>query len=140
MAFRTVNYRHSRNRGSECQSRRKSPSESLGQDGIIDIPPGLEGLVRTALELADVVIIPTRVGGVEVARAQKTIAMISDDVRYGLVIVSSKPQTRDYRESVSAWAEVGAKVLGVVPERVAIAAGPDADLFDSGMEDYELIC
>ena len=103
---------------------------------IIDTPPGHENLVRSSLELADVVVIPTRVGGVEVARAQTTIAMIPNGVPYGLVIASARPWTRDYRESVAAWNEVGARVLGMVPERVSIASGPDADLSDDGIESY----
>lgn len=106
---------------------------------IIDTPPGHEGLVRVALELADVVVIPTRVGGVEVARAQTTIAMIPNGIPYGLVIASARPYTRDFRESVAAWTEIGATVLGMVPERVGIAAGPDAELNDDGIEAYGLI-
>lgn len=110
--------------------------KASGATTIIDTPPGHETLVRVALELADVVIIPTRVGGIEVARAQTTIAMIPNGIAYGLVIASARPHTRDYRESVAAWVEVGATVLGMVPERVAIAAGPDSNLSDNGIEAY----
>lgn len=106
---------------------------------IIDTPPGHEGLVRASLELADAVIIPTRVGGVEVARAQTTIAMIPYGVPYGLIIASARVWTRDYRESVGAWVEIGSNVLGMVPERVGIAAGPDSDLSLDGIEAYESI-
>lgn len=106
---------------------------------IIDTPPGHEGLVRASLELADVVIIPTRVGGVEVARAQTTIAMIPNGVPHGLVIASARSWTRDFRESVAAWNEVGTKILGFIPERVGIAAGPDAELSDDGIEIYGLV-
>jgi chromosome partitioning protein len=106
---------------------------------IVDTPPGHEGLVRAALELAHVVIIPTRVGGVEVARVQTTIAMIPNGVPYGLVIASARTWTRDFRETVMAWTEVGTKVLGVVPERVSIASGPDAELHPDGIEAYGMV-
>lgn len=117
----------------------RAVTKASGRTIIIDTPPGHEGLVRVALELADVVVIPTRVGGVEVARAQATIAMIPDGIPYGLVIASARSWTRDYRESVGAWVEIGSNVLGMVPERVSIAAGPDADLSLDGIEAYESI-
>lgn len=110
-----------------------------GRTVIIDTPPGHEGLVRASLELADVVVIPTRVGGIEVSRAQATIAMIPDGVPYGLIIASARAHTRDYRESVGAWTEVGVRVLGIVPERVSIASGPDADLSDDCIKASGLI-
>ena len=114
-------------------------SKASGGTVIIDTPPGHEGLVRASLELADVVVIPTRVGGIEVARAQTTIAMITNGVPFGLVVASARPWTRDFRESVAAWNEVGARVLGMVPERVSIASGPDAGLSDDGIESYGLV-
>lgn len=117
----------------------RAVGKASGVVTIIDTPPGHEGLVRAALELADSVVIPTRVGGVEVARAQTTIAMIPNGIPYGLVIASARPYTRDFRESVTAWTEVGATVLGMVPERVAIAAGPDAELSDDSIEAYGLV-
>ena len=86
-----------------------------GRTTIIDTPPGHEGLVRTALERADVVVIPTRVGGVEVGRVQTTIATVPSGTPFGLVIVSARTWTRDFRETVAAWKKIGVKVLGVVP-------------------------
>lgn len=113
--------------------------KAQGKTVIVDTPPGHEGLVRAALEFADVVIIPTRVGGVEVARVQTTIAMIPNGTPFGLVIASARTWTRDFRETVMAWNEVGTKVLGVVPERVSIASGPDAELYPDGIEAYSLV-
>lgn len=114
-------------------------AKASGKTVIVDTPPGHEGLVRAALELADVVIIPTRVGGVEVGRVQTTISMIPNGIPHGLVITSARPWTRDFRETVTAWDEIGAKILGVVPERVSIAAGPDAELHPDGIETYGLV-
>ena len=113
--------------------------KASGKTVIVDTPPGHEGLVRAALELADVIVIPTRVGGVEVARVQTTIAMIPNGVPFGLVIVSARTWTRDFRETVTAWGEVGVKILGVVPERVSIALGPDAGLHPDGIEAYGFV-
>ncbi len=113
--------------------------KALSKTVIVDSPPGHEGLVRAALELADVVIIPTRVGGVEVARVQTTIAMIPNGTPFGLVIVSARKWTRDFRETVAAWSEVGVKVLGAIPERVSIASGPDAGLHPDGLEAYGFV-
>ena len=50
--------------------------KAQGKTVIVDTPPGHEGLVRAALELADVVIIPARVGG---GRSCKS----PDDNRHG---------------------------------------------------------
>ena len=91
------------------------------------------------MELTDVVIIPTRVGGVEVARVQTTIAMIPNGVPFNLVIVSARTWARDFRETVTAWTEVGKKVLGTIPERVSIASGPDAGLHPDSIEAYGFV-
>ena len=110
--------------------------KAIDKQVIIDTPPGHEGLVRAALEVADVVIIPTRVGGVEVSRVQTTIAMIPMGIPYGLLITSVRPRTRDFRETVMAWEEIGTKILGAIPERVSIAAGPDGKLHTDGIEAF----
>jgi len=117
----------------------RAVEKASGVTVVIDTPPGHEGLVRASLERADVVVIPTRVGGIEVARAQTTISMIPNGVPFGLVIASARAHTRDYRESVAAWNEVGTPVLGMVPERVSIASGPDAGFSEDGLEAYGLI-
>ena len=113
--------------------------KASGKTVIIDTPPDHEGLVRAALELSDAVIIPTRVGGVEVARVQTTIAMVPVGIPYGLVITSARTWTKDFRETISAWTEIGTNVLGVVPERVSIASGPDAELLPDGIEAHGFI-
>jgi len=113
--------------------------KASGNTVIVDTPPGHEGLVRAALELSDVVIIPARVGGLEVARVQTTIAMVPVGIPYGLVITSARTWTKDRRETLTEWTEVGTKILGVVPERVAIASGPDAELHPDGIEAHGFI-
>ena len=50
------------------------------------------------------------------------------------MVSSARPWTRDFRETLDIWAEQGVPVWGVVPERVGIAAGPDAELHLDGLE------
>lgn len=126
----------------------EAPSERLitraveladGMTAIIDTPPGSERLLRAALDAADVVIIPTRVGGVEVSRVQATIGMLSPQQRYGLVIVAARQNTRDYRDTLDGWQEAGIEVWGSVPERVGIAAGPNQRLVPDGLTVYRAV-
>jgi chromosome partitioning protein len=103
---------------------------------IVDSPPGNERLIGVALERADVVIIPTRVGGVEWPRVDVVRKMVPRRTPYGLVICSARTFTRDYDETVQYWGEQGVPVWATIPERVAIASGPDRALSDDGMESY----
>ena len=103
---------------------------------IVDSPPGNERLIGVALERADVVIIPTRVGGVEWPRVDVVRGMVPRRTPYGLVICSARTFTRDYDETVQYWNEQGVPVWGTIPERVAIASGPDRPLSPDGMEAY----
>ena len=43
----------------------------------------------------------------------------------GLVVCSARTYTRDYHEAVANWEDEEADIWGTVPERVAIAQGPD---------------
>ena len=43
---------------------------------------------------------------------------------------------RDYQEALADWEEAGARIWGTVPERVAIAAGPERWLAFDGIEAY----
>lgn len=126
----------------------EAPSERLvargvelaaGLSVVIDTPPGSERLLRAALEAVDVVIIPTRVGGVEVSRVQATIAMLSPHHRYGLVIVAARQNTRDFRDTRDGWQDAGVEVWGTVPERVGIAAGPNERLLPDGLTAYRVV-
>jgi chromosome partitioning protein len=123
----------------------EAPSERLlaravelggGATVIVDTPPGAERIVRAALAEVDVVVIPTRAGSLEVSRVQATLGMIPAGVRHGLVVVAARTRTRDYRETVPAWEEAGVEVWGTVPERVAVAAGPEGPLEADAMEAY----
>jgi chromosome partitioning protein len=112
--------------------------DSLNHDRVVvvDGPPGNERLIKAALDRADVVVVPTRVGGVEWPRVDVVREMIPRRTPYGLVICSARTFTRDYDETVHYWTERGVAVWATIPERVAIAAGPDRSLSDDGFDAY----
>ena len=123
----------------------EAPSERLvaravdlgtGSFVIVDTPPGSERVVRAVLGKVDVVVIPTRAGTLEVSRVQATLGMIPVGVPHGLVVIAARVQTRDYRETVTAWEDSGLPVWGSIPERVAVAAGPDAPLSAEALDLY----
>jgi chromosome partitioning protein len=110
----------------------------IGDDEIVvvDTPPGNERLLGRALEWATIVLVPTRVGGVETTRVEAVLDMVPKRVAVGLVICSARTFTRDYHEALATWAEAGVPVWGTVAERVAIAAGPDDRLSVDGLDAY----
>jgi chromosome partitioning protein len=103
---------------------------------VVDTPPGHDRLLAKALEYADVVVLPTRVGGVEAPRVDAVLAMIPRDIPVGLVVCSARTYTRDYQELVDSWSGALERVWGSVPERVTIAQGPLARLAADGLEAY----
>jgi chromosome partitioning protein len=92
-----------------------------------------------AIERADVVVVPTRIGGVETARAEAVLDLVPRKVPVGLVICSARTYTRDYQDVVAAWSEAGIAVWGSVPERVTIATGPEGSLSPDGMDAYRSV-
>jgi chromosome partitioning protein len=112
--------------------------DRLDSDGVavVDTPPGHERLLGKALERATVVVIPTRVGGVETPRAAAVLEMVPDGTPFGLVICSARVFTRDYHATLADWADAGVRVWGTVPERVAIATGPAGQLSLDGLDAY----
>jgi chromosome partitioning protein len=123
---------------------REAPSErllrkALGQDGdgtvvIVDTPPGSERLTMAAVAGGDVVIVPTRIGGVEGERLTTTLDLVPPGIPAGVVVSSARPFTRDFKDAVAEWAEQEVPVWGVVPERVGIAAGPEMELHPEGLD------
>jgi len=115
--------------------------ERLDDDAVavVDTPPGHDRLLAKALNYADVVVLPTRVGGVEAPRVDAVLAMIPRDIPVGLVICSARTYTRDYQDLVETWSGGVERVWGSVPERVTIAQGPQARLAVDGLEAYRPI-
>lgn len=119
-------------------------TKALGKvegDGVavVDTPPGNERLLAKALERADVVIVPARVGAVETPRVEAVLGMVPDGTPVGLVICSARTFTRSYQDAVAEWSQAGVSVWGTVPERVAIAAGPLASLWQDGVDAYRKV-
>ena len=107
--------------------------------GIVDSPPGNERMLESAMSVADCVVIPTRVGGVETARAEAVFDMVPRKTPAGLVICSARTYTRDYQDAMTAWREAEVPVWGSVPERVTIAAGPEDYLAADGLDSYRSV-
>ncbi|HEX6419693.1 MAG TPA: ParA family protein [Acidimicrobiales bacterium] len=103
---------------------------------VVDTPPAHEQMLARAIGRASAVVIPTRVGGVETSTATAVLDMVPAGVPAGLVICSARTYTRDYHETLANWQDEEAPVWGTVPERVAIAQGPDGYLAADGLEAY----
>jgi chromosome partitioning protein len=106
---------------------------------IVDTPPGDDRLVQAAINSADAVIIPTRAGGVEYPRVAVTLAMIPTRTSRGLLIAAARLGTNDLEETIAWWKGENVPVWGVIPERVGIAAGPEARLYRDGLAEYETV-
>jgi chromosome partitioning protein len=106
---------------------------------VVDTPPGNERLLAKAIDVADAVVVPTRIGGVETARVEAVLDLVPRNLPVGLVICSARTYTRDYQDVVAAWVEANVPVWGTVPERVAIAAGPEGWLSLDGLESYKTV-
>src|SRR5437588_10008320 len=103
---------------------------------VVDLPPGDERLVQAAIGAADAIVIPTRAGGVEYARVGYTLSMIPAKTARGIVITAARLGTNDLQEALDWWKGENVPIWGVVPERVGIAAGPEARLCRDGREEY----
>ena len=107
--------------------------------GIVDTPPGDERLVQSAINSADAVVIPTRAGGVEYARVAVTLEMIPKATPRGVIIAAARLGTNDLDDAIAWWKAENVAVWGVIPERVGIAAGPEARLYRDGLAEYDAV-
>jgi chromosome partitioning protein len=106
---------------------------------VVDLPPGDERLVQAAIGAADAVVIPTRAGGVEYGRVAYTVEFIPAKTPRGIVITSARLGTNDLQEAIDWWTEERVPIWGVIPERVGIAAGPEARLYRDGLDEYRRV-
>jgi chromosome partitioning protein len=106
---------------------------------IVDTPPGDERLVQSAINAADAVVVPTRAGGVEFSRVVVTLGMIPAKTARGVVICAARLGTNDLEETIAWWKAEKVPVWGVIPERVGIAAGPEARLYREGLDEYDKV-
>jgi chromosome partitioning protein len=105
--------------------------------GVVDVAPGDERLSQSAITSADVVVIPTRAGGVEFSPVLKTLEMVPSKTPRGVVICAARLGTNDLDETIAWWRSERVPIWGVIPERVGIAAGPEARLYREGLERYD---
>jgi chromosome partitioning protein len=103
---------------------------------VIDTPPGDHRLLGAAIASADAVVVPTRAGGVELSPALQTLDLVPAKTPHGVVIVSARFGTNDLDDTIAWWREQKTPIWGVVPERVAIASGPESRLSREGLDLY----
>jgi chromosome partitioning protein len=122
----------------EAPSERTLSRAMRGEEGVVvvDLPPGDERLVQAAIGAADAVVIPTRAGGVEFGRVAYTLELIPSKTARGIVITAARFGTNDLQETIDWWSVEKVPLWGVVPERVGIAAGPEARLYRDGLDEY----
>jgi chromosome partitioning protein len=122
----------------EAPSERTLARAMRAEEGtvVVDLPPGDERLVQSAIGAADAIVIPTRAGGVEFARVAYTLGLIPAKTPHGIVITAARLGTNDLDETIDWWTKEKIPVWGVVPERVGIAAGPEARLYRDGLDEY----
>jgi chromosome partitioning protein len=122
----------------EAPSERTLARAMSAEDGtvVVDLPPGDERLVQAAIGAADAVVIPTRAGGIEFARVAYTLGMVPAKTPHGIVITAARLGTNDLQEAIDWWRSEKIPIWGVVPERVGIAAGPEARLYPDGLDEY----
>jgi chromosome partitioning protein len=122
----------------EAPSERTVARAMASSDGltVVDTPPGDERIVRAAIERADVVVIPTRAGGVEFSRVVTTVEMVPASTPHGVVVCAARLGTNDLEQTIEWWTGQEVPVWGIIPERVAIASGPEARLNREGLEAY----
>jgi chromosome partitioning protein len=104
---------------------------------IVDTPPGDPRLLESAVAVADAVVIPTRAGGIEYAPALRTLEQVPSGTRRGIVICAARLGTNDLEETIAWWTGEKIPIWGVIPERVGIAAGPEARLYRQGLYEYD---
>ncbi|HZC25632.1 MAG TPA: ParA family protein [Actinopolymorphaceae bacterium] len=106
---------------------------------IVDTPPAHERMTAKAVERASVVVVPTRVGGIEMPRVDALLQIVPNGTPAGLVICSARTYTRSYRDAIDTWSQAGVSVWGTAPERVAITEGPGAPLSYDGLDAYRKV-
>jgi chromosome partitioning protein len=114
----------------------KRAMSNHGGLAIVDTPPGDERLLQSAVGSADAVVIPTRAGGVELSPVLLTLELIPARTRRGVVICAARLGTNDLDETIAWWRAQKVSIWGVIPERVGIAAGPEARLYRDGLDEY----
>ncbi|QSB15751.1 AAA family ATPase [Natronosporangium hydrolyticum] len=106
---------------------------------VVDCPPANDRMLGKLIDRASVVVIPTRVGGIEAPRVETVLGLVPAGTPAGLVVTSARTFTRDYQEMVGHWTEARVPIWGTIPERVGIAAGPTRPLHEDGLAAYKKV-
>lgn len=64
---------------------------------IIDTPPGADGIVQTAIEVAGFVVVPTRASSADVWRTLPTVTVVGDRP-YGILVTQARTGTTNLRD------------------------------------------
>jgi chromosome partitioning protein len=125
----------------EAPSERTATRAVSRVDGlaVVDTPPGNERITQSIVALADAVVIPTRAGGVEYSRVIATLSLVPAKTPKGIVICAARLGTNDLEAAIAWWKEQKVDVWGIIPERVSIAAGPEARLSRDGLDGYDAV-
>jgi hypothetical protein len=62
--------------------------------------------------------------------------MIPSKTPRGIVVSAARLGTNDLQETIEWWRAEKVPIWGVIPERVGIAAGPEARLYRDGLTEY----
>ncbi len=68
-----------------------------------------------------------------------TLALIPNRVPRGVVICAARLGTNDLAAAIEWWTDQKIEIWGVIPERVGIAAGPEARLSREGLDAYDRV-
>jgi hypothetical protein len=68
-----------------------------------------------------------------------TLEMIPARTPRGVVICAARLGTNDLEEAIAWWHAQKVPIWGVIPERVGIAAGPEARLYREGLAEYDAV-
>jgi chromosome partitioning protein len=68
-----------------------------------------------------------------------TLELIPARTRRGVVICAARLGTNDLDETIAWWRAQNVAIWGVIPERVGIAAGPEARLYRDGLNEYDAV-
>ena len=68
-----------------------------------------------------------------------TLELVPARTPRGVVISAARLGTNDLQETIDWWRAENVPIWGVIPERVGIAAGPDARLYRDGLDEYAAV-
>ena len=120
----------------------RTATRAIGRNeglAIVDTPPGSERVTQSVVAMADAVVVPTRAGGVEYSRVLATLDLVPSRTARGIVICAARLGTNDLEAAIAWFREQKVEIWGVIPERVSIAAGPEARLSRDGLEGYDAV-